>query len=379
VTSRSFAVSGPRVGLGDAVRAALVPWALARVIVPSALGLARHLATELDATPRPLQLAQGLHAWDGAFYAAIARDGYEPLGREAYRFFPMFPLVGRALAWLPGVDERLALVLVASISALVAGALLVLLVDRETGNAAAARRAPWLLALAPPAAVLVMGYAEGLFLALALGALLAARSGRFAAAGLLGGVAALTRPVGVLLAVPAAVEAARGWTRAPLAGRASRVASVLGPAAGVLSYAWWVHGRTGDWWLAFRVQGDPSLRGDTVTPVESLVDAASALLHGDELGTGLHFVTAIAALVLLVVTARRLPASYTAYAAVSVGVVLTASSLNSLERYVLVTVPLLVAAALIVRGAAVERVVVTLSAVALFALSTLSFAGVHVP
>jgi hypothetical protein len=379
VTSRPFTVAAPRVSLWDAVRAAAVPWALARLIVPGALGVARHLSSELHVTPRPVQLAQGLHAWDGAFYADIARDGYEPLGREGYRFFPLFPLAGRAVALLPGVDVRLALVLVASVSALAAGVLLVLLVARETGDVGAARRSAWLVALAPPAAVLVMGYAEALFLVLAVGAFLAMRTDRFAAAGVLGGLAALSRPVGVLLALPALVEALRGWSRTDASRRAARALAVLGPAAGLSAYAWWVHGRTGDWWLAFRVQSDPSLRGDTVTPIESIADAASALFRGDELGTGVHFVTAIVALGLLVVVARRLAASYTAFGVATLGVVLTASSLNSLERYALVTVPLLVAAALVLRRAIVERVVIVSSAVALFALAVLSFSGVHVP
>ena len=374
-----FSVAPPRLSVAGAARVALVPWVLARLVVPAALAVARHLATELSVTPRPVQLGQGLTGWDGAFYADIAIAGYEPLGRDGYRFFPLFPLLGRATAWLPGVDERLALLVVANAAALVAGCLLTLLVVRETGDVGLARRSVWLLLLAPPSAVLVMAYAESLFLALSIGAVLALRTQRFVLAAALGGLAALTRPVGVLLAVPALVEVVRGIARASRVARAARVMAVLGPLVGLLAYAWWVRGRTGDWWFAFRVQSDPALRGDTVSPVTSLADAASALFDGDELGTGLHFVAALAGLALLVVAARRLAVSYTAYATVTIGVILTASSLNSFERYLLVTFPLVIAAAMLVRRPATERVVMILSTVALFALSTLMFSGVHVP
>ena len=63
---------------------------------------------------------QGLLGWDAGWYEAIARSGYGPLGHQSLRFFPLFPLVGRALAVLPGVSAGAALVVVANVSALVA-------------------------------------------------------------------------------------------------------------------------------------------------------------------------------------------------------------------------------------------------------------------
>ena len=58
------------------LRAALVPWALARVLVVGSLALARFGVDNLEGAKRPVQLGQGLFAWDAAFYREIAEHGY---------------------------------------------------------------------------------------------------------------------------------------------------------------------------------------------------------------------------------------------------------------------------------------------------------------
>ena len=88
------------------------------------------------------------------------------------------------------------------------------LVRRETGDGAVARRSLWVLSLLPAAFVLVMGYAESVLLVFALGCFLALRppagaSGlrpHFAVAGVLAFAAALTRPIGVLLVLATMAE-----------------------------------------------------------------------------------------------------------------------------------------------------------------------------
>ena len=59
---------------------------------------------------------QGLSGWDAGWYETIARFGYAPLGHQALRFFPLYPLMGRALAELPGVGAGAALVVLANLS-----------------------------------------------------------------------------------------------------------------------------------------------------------------------------------------------------------------------------------------------------------------------
>ena len=100
---------------------------------------------------------------------------------------------------------------VANVCALAAGVLVFELARREGRSVALARRAVWILYLAPSAFVLVMGYAEATLLTATLVSLLALRSRHWWIAAAAGVVAGLTRPVGVLLVVPAA---GRGVARA---------------------------------------------------------------------------------------------------------------------------------------------------------------------
>ena len=58
------------------LRAAVVPWALARVLVVGSLALTRFGVDHLEGASRPVQLGQGLFAWDAAFYREIAEHGY---------------------------------------------------------------------------------------------------------------------------------------------------------------------------------------------------------------------------------------------------------------------------------------------------------------
>ena len=58
---------------------AAVPWVIARVLVVASLALSRHIFDEVGRGPRPVQLGQGLFAWDAAYYRAIAEHGYGAL------------------------------------------------------------------------------------------------------------------------------------------------------------------------------------------------------------------------------------------------------------------------------------------------------------
>src|SRR5262245_33673719 len=114
----------------SAEQAVLVPYVISRVIVLASLAMTRHMFTTLDLT-RPLQTRQGLFAWDAAFYRDIAAGGYDAVDRSGLRFFPLVPLVSRAVSWAPGIDAGLGLLLVANGSALLAGFVLWRLVWRE--------------------------------------------------------------------------------------------------------------------------------------------------------------------------------------------------------------------------------------------------------
>lgn len=366
------------------LRAALLPWLVARALVIGSLGLARFIFDEIGSGRRPVQLSQGLFAWDASWYRAIAEHGYAALPHEALRFFPLYPLAGRGTGFLLLDHTAVGMLVVANIGALVFAALLYRLTLRETGDADAARRAAWYAAVLPPAMVLVLGYAESLALCFAVGMFLFMRSSRpgshhWLAAAAFGIAAGLCRPVGVLLVVPAAIEAWRGWADTRAAERLARGAAVVSPGVGLGIYLVWVGLRFGDPLDPLSIQNRAGLRGGFVDPVTRVIDAVGDLTGGDRFGSGLHILTIAACVLLVIVLARRLAASYAAYAAAAVVLALTARNLDSFERYAMSTFPLIMAIALVTKRRDVDRAVNAAMAGGLVAYSMLAFFGTYVP
>ena len=77
---------------------------------------------------------------------------------------------------------------------------------------------------------------------------------------LAGYLAGLTRPFGVVLAVPAAIEACSGWRRARGRDRVARLAAVVAPVAGLATFLLWVGS-----FEPVRQQGE--LRGEWLDPI----------------------------------------------------------------------------------------------------------------
>lgn len=136
--------------------------------------------------------------WDVTWFTSIAESGYgSDTGKPA--FFPLYPLAMRLVGALTGSAVTGGLI-VSLAAMLVALAALHRLTDIELGSDAA-RLAVWATALFPMSFFLSAIYSEALFLALAVGCVLAARTDRWALAGFLGGLAAATRSAGVVLVV----------------------------------------------------------------------------------------------------------------------------------------------------------------------------------
>jgi hypothetical protein len=322
---------------------------------------------------------EGLLAWDGSWYARIAAHGYAPLPDESIRFFPLVPLLTRGVVEITPFTERAALVIVANASALVLGLLLYRLVCLETGDVALARRSVWLLALAPPAYVFVMGYSEATATALAVATFIGLRSRRWGLAAVGGALAGLARPVGLLLVVPAAIEVTRGWGAAQPRERWRRVVALVAPVAGAGAYLAWVQVRFGDWLLPVRIQERGNLRGSFANPLVTLEHATRGLLNGHNLGTGLHVPWAILLAVGVVLAFRRLPLAYGAFAAVMLAAGVSSSNLDSLERYALSAFPFVLVAAGLLSREWLERLVLVLSGGALVGYAVLVFLGAAVP
>ena len=361
------------------LRAAVVPWVTARLIVIAALGVSRFAYDQIGKAPRPAALGQGLFAWDAAFYRAIATHGYSGLPRAALRFFPLVPILARGLGTILVGHYDVALIVVANASALIFAALLHRLALLETGDARLAARAAWFGAVFLPFSVLVLGYADATAMALAAGVLLALRTRRFGVAIPLGILAGLCRPVGILLVVPAVIEAARGWSTAPARDRIRRAGSTVAPAIGTAAFLAYAGVAFGDTFAPLTVQNRANLRGRFELPTTSLANGIRDLVHTERFGPGSHVVWAVVFAGLLVVVARRLPSSYTAYAGAALVLGLSAHNLDSFERYCASTLPFLLGAAIITDRPDSERLVLGLAAAGLFAYSVLAFLGVSVP
>ena len=112
--------------------------------------------------------------WDSVWFLSIANDGYNDAVRAA--FFPLYPFVSRAAGAVVG--SALLGGIVVSLACAVAGlAALHRLTAIELGEAPA-RATVILVACFPTAFFLSAVYSESLFLALSVGTVLAARTGR---------------------------------------------------------------------------------------------------------------------------------------------------------------------------------------------------------
>src|SRR5581483_9413748 len=195
-----------------------------------------------------------LFMWDTLWYRYIAANGYDVQGGFIH-FFPLTPMTAAAVTAVTRVPITIALFGVCWAGALVFGALVHRIVVRETGDRASARRAAWLTQLAPGGYALVMAYTEPLAGVLAAGYFLMVRSAgsgsgpgstpestsgsntdssagqrrarRHAWLALgLGFFGGMARPVGLLLAIPGAIEGLRsarreGWRWKGVAGAAA--------------------------------------------------------------------------------------------------------------------------------------------------------------
>lgn len=367
---------------GRAVLAVLPAWIVARVLVAVSLILA-HLLVNVVRPHNPgarLRVHQGLLAWDGGWYEAIAGHGYSAAGQQSVRFFPAFPMAARVLGGIPGIGVDTALVLMANVCALAAMAALLVLVRHDLGDPGLARRSVWLLALAPSAYCLVLGYSDAVLLLCSVVTVLAARTGRWWWAAGAGLAAGLVRPVGVLLVVPVLIEVWLSRRSDPTVGRwTARMAAVAGPLAGLGIFLGWVDHQFGDAWLPFQVQEQVGRRGNLAFPVSAMAHNVASLFHGHHVGSALHVPWVLLCLFLLVVAFRKLPLSYAALATVMLAVSLTSSNLDSFERYALGAFPLIVAASTLTSGRRAEVVVLVLAGVGMVGYAVLAFLGVVVP
>lgn len=145
--------------------------------------------------------------WDALNYQKLAVHGYSAVGdmRPTMVFYPLFPWTIRLLAMVLN-DYLVSALLISTLASIAAGILLYRLAQLDFSKATASI-AVWFLFIFPTSYFLHIGYTESLYLMLALGCVLAARTGRWVAAGLLGALACLTRAPGLVLVPALLIEA----------------------------------------------------------------------------------------------------------------------------------------------------------------------------
>jgi hypothetical protein len=275
---------------------------------------------------------------DALWFLRIATDGYRDDDGSA-AFFPLYPLAVRAVALLPFLGPLGAALLVSNAAFLAAlvvlHALTRLELDRE-----AARKTVWLVALFPSAFFFLAPYTESLFLLLSVSAFWFARRDRWLSAAIVGAGAAATRSVGLLLILGLGVEALRQWRkehRAPLPRLMASAAVAIGPA--LYGAWWWVS--SGSPWAPLDAQ--TAWRPGGVHPPWETVWRASDMALDFRTWWLLDLIVVGIAVTGLVLVARHVPLSYTAYAAGSIALPLILPFLDrplvSLPRFVAVLFP----------------------------------------
>ncbi len=178
-------------------------------------------------------LVRWMRSSDGGHYTAIAAHGYAyPAGQLAhasvFSWFPGYPALIDCIAWLPGVTIVAAGLVVTAVAGLAAAWGLTALGMKLTGDRRISLLMVAIWAVAPSSTVLTMMYAEALFCALAIWALVALVSRRWLTAGLLTLAAGTVRSTALALilticaaALLAVIQAVRArqpsvpWWRAP--------------------------------------------------------------------------------------------------------------------------------------------------------------------
>ena len=368
---------------------------------PATGGLAAENAAKFDTPHLTHALADPLLSplarWDAVWYLRVAESGYRESEPRA-AFFPLYPLLVRALATLFGGSPAalLASAYAVALAAFLGGlTLLHRLVSLELGRPLA-RPVLLLLAVFPAALYFGAPYAESLFLLLAVGAFYAARTGRWAWAGACAAAAAATRNSGVLLMLPLLIVWWGSRERRP-----SDAAWVLLAPVGLAAFSLYLGLAEGDAWafvhaheawyreLSVPLAGAWEGFGAAVDGVRQLASGQREVVYFDQAvgdpyriaATNLTlFGSLVFGVVALVGVVRRLPPAYGAWVAVSLLLPLSTpvkpQPLMSLPRFLAVLFPLFMWLALWCEERRATDRVVAVSAIGL-GLFTAQFASWH--
>jgi hypothetical protein len=342
------------------------------------------------ARPRPFPMpfesprfAETFAAWDSGWYFDIAQRGYywSASGQSSLAFFPLYPMLMRALAWPFGGGDRALWIsgIVVSYGCLLAGlAVLHRLVETRFGGREAARRAVLYVAVFPFAYFFTQVYAESLFLLTSVSAVASAFASRWALAGLFGALAVLARPNGILIGAPLLLLALADRPRA--AELAKRLAVLSPVPLAMVGFCALAQQLSGDplGWLHAQSQWGYSVGHRPWIELMRLLDGIER--HGlygyffsDPLAAYyfLHGMLAIVFVALLPSVFARLGLALGAYVAVSLYVPLSGNALEGIGRYAATLFPVFVLLGNVVASRRVHEALLVSGALLLSLLSAL--------
>lgn len=309
--------------------------------------------TELNSErllPELIRVSMPGDAW---WYRSIALHGYGPRadagGAPNYAFFPLYPLLVR-YGGVTG-DFTLDALLLSNI-AFAAALFLCGAVALKAGlSEEEAQRAVVFLAFFPTSYFCSMPLPESLFLALTLGSMLAAYSGRWATASIIGGLGALTRLPGVLLFIPLAILLWRNERQ-----RVKGLWLLLVP-AGTFAFIVYLHHLTGSWRAFLAVQENWGRSpGWFWRPLVAFVMNPATVSEPWNF-IALNFAFALLLLVAGIALLMQKRWELGVYTLASLLLPLSSGSLQSLDRYAVVVFPLFLWLATFTRRPIVDRIV----------------------
>jgi hypothetical protein len=218
--------------------------------------------------------------------------------------------------------------------------------DRRT-----ATRAVWYVMVFPTTLFLSAAYTESLFLALSIGTVLACRTQRWGVAGALGGLATLSRPFGILVLVPMAVEA---WLQRREGRTWQSIGALVVPPLALGAFATYLGMRLGDPLAFIHAQSDWDR--SLMPPWETLRLFFSQPLT---LHSGLH--STVDLLFTLVLAAIAVASwwlvrpSYAAFLGALLVAALSTGSLLSIGRFAVGWFPVFIVLAIAGRRPAIDR------------------------
>lgn len=333
--------SGPP---GDVAPSTVILGIVALVVVPRVLLFVTGLAAAARSSGQDLPAAakwMWLH-WDPGHYLRIADVGYRSSGEDALFivFFPLFPLLVAGAGFVLR-NLVLASLVVTTAASVASGWLLYRLVRLDEPEERALGAVVMLFAF-PTAYALFAPYSEAVFLAAVLGSVYAARTGRWWLAGAAGLAATATRVVGLALVPTLLFEAFVSQRGSGDADR--KIGALFLVPLGFVAYLWVnrvVHGDP----LHFLQIQDQHWFQHAVPPWVPVTDAFAAM-RGTDLTVESFLVhparlVAIAfAAVVLAAGWRSLRGADRVFAVTTMVMVLSASWLISLPRYLLGIYPL---------------------------------------